>query len=123
MESFISYYKKMDSSIIALKEILDPELIKNYGVCFLEDDKQITDFEEKPEKPKCNFASTACYLFKKEDMMLIKKYLTEGNSPDAMGFFITWLINNTEIFGYIFKEDWFDIGSFEQLEEAREKYS
>jgi glucose-1-phosphate thymidylyltransferase len=99
------------------------ELIKNYGVCTIDENHIIRCFEEKPKKPKSQHASTACYLFKLDDLILIKKYLKEGKNPDAMGFFIGWLIDKTKVHGYAFEEEWFDIGSFESLEEARCKYS
>ena len=123
LKNFYEYYTNQNASIIALKKIEDKELIKNYGVCVLDDNKVIVEFQEKPKKPKSNLASTACYVFPFNDFMLIKKYLDEGNSPDAMGSFITWLIKNTDVYGYVFEEEWYDIGSFEQLEEARERYS
>lgn len=123
LRQFMDFSKKNNASAIALKKIDNMELIKNYGVCVIDESHKITCFDEKPQKPKSPHASTACYLFKLQDLMLIKKYLAEGKSPDAMGFFVSWLINKTKVHGYVFEEDWYDIGSFEQLEEARIKYS
>ncbi len=123
IKKFISDYQTNDRTMIALKEIMDMELIKQYGVCKLGNDNQISEFHEKPQMPVSNYASTACYMFKINDLMLIKQYLAEKNSPDAMGNFISWLIKNTSVNGFVFQEDWFDIGSFESLEEARTKYS
>jgi len=121
LNKFIDFFKE-NGTCIALKQIDDKELIKKYGVCTLDNNK-IINFQEKPEEPKSNLASTACYLFKIEELLLIKKYLEQGNSPDAFGNFISWLIKQTNIFGFPFEEDWFDIGSLEQLEEADKKYS
>jgi glucose-1-phosphate thymidylyltransferase len=123
MRKFFDFYKEKDASIIALKEMEKCELMKKYGICTLDENDKICGFEEKPEKPKSCFVSTACYLFKHDDLMLVKKYLKEGNSPDAMGFFITWVIKKTDIYGYVFGHPWYDIGSIEQLEEARRVYS
>ena len=122
MRKFFNFYEDNNKSIIALKKIEDKELIKNYGVCKLSKESVITDCFEKPDEPKSDLASTACYMFTFNDFMLIKKYLDEGNSPDAIGFFIAWLIGETEVLGYPFEEEWYDIGSFEELDKARERY-
>ncbi|MBD3164202.1 NTP transferase domain-containing protein [Candidatus Woesearchaeota archaeon] len=122
LRNFIDYYSDKDASVIALKKIEDRALLKKYGVCVLGKDELITDFQEKSDKPVSDLASTACYIFTYSDMMLIKKYLAGPNPPDAMGFFISWLISNASVYGYVFEEDWYDIGSFEQLDGARERY-
>jgi glucose-1-phosphate thymidylyltransferase len=62
-------------------------------------------------------------MFKHKDLMLIKKYLSGGNSPDAMGLFIAWLIRKASMYGYVFSEEWYDIGSFESLADAQKRYS
>jgi glucose-1-phosphate thymidylyltransferase len=122
LQDFFDFYADNDSSCIALKKIDDKELIKKYGVCTVDKNNIIIEFQEKPENPKSDLASTACYLFTFNDLMLLPKYLDEGNSPDAMGSFIEWIIRNTEVYGFVFKEDWHDIGSFEELDKARKKY-
>lgn len=122
LQSFIDFYHDVDASIIALKKIKDKEQIRQYGVCVLDKDKVIIEFQEKPQKPKSDLASTACYVFTFNDLMLVKKYLDSGNSPDAMGSFITWLVRSSDVYGYEFNEPWYDIGSFESLDEARRIY-
>lgn len=122
LQDLFNYYKDCNASVVALKKIPDKELIKNYGVCTIGKDNVITKCREKPQKPKSDLASTACYLFTINDFMLVKKYLKEGNSPDGMGNFVAWLIKHTNIYAYVFKEAWYDIGSFESLGEARKRY-
>ena len=123
LKNFFEYYYEKGASIIALKEMEKCELLKSYGVCMLNRKKRITEFQEKPKKPKSCIISTACYLFTHRDLMMVGKYLDEGNSPDAMGFFVKWLIGHSEVYGYIFKEGWYDIGDLESLEDARMIYS
>ena len=84
---------------------------------------QVESFEEKPEKPKSTLVSTGCYLFPKEVLEKISEYLSEGNNRDAPGHFVKWLSENTDVFGFKFEGKWFDIGSFESLQEANEYYS
>jgi len=122
LQRFLDFYKEKDSSCIALRNEHNAELIKQYGVCQLDNTKKIINFEEKPEQPKSTLASTACYIFKYQDVLMVHKYLREGNSPDKMGTFIQWLIQKSDVNGFVFEEDWYDIGSLEALHEARQKY-
>ena len=123
LQNFIDYYKDNKSPIIALYDMKSKQKVMNkYGVCVLGKQNKIIEFQEKPAKPKSSLISTACYIFPREDVKLIDRYLKEGNNPDAMGFFITWLINNKDVYGWTFKENWFDIGSLDELERAKKVY-
>ena len=62
-------------------------------------------------------------MFTKLGVKNILRYLNEGNDPDKMGHFIEWLHQNDDVYGYIFKGRWFDIGSFESYDEANEFFS
>jgi hypothetical protein len=42
--------------------------------------------EEKPEAPKSTLISTACYIFTKDDLAMIKEYLAVRKTPDVIGF-------------------------------------
>ncbi len=79
---------------------------------------RIIDFVEKPENPPSTLVSTACYVLSQEGIRGILTYLDAGENPDAIGFFIKWLIKRERVFGFAFSGKWFDIGSLESLEEA-----
>lgn len=122
--NLIDLFKQKNSSIVAVRDLIDKEKLANkFGVIELNDDFKIIGFEEKPENPKTSLASTCCYLFTKDDMGLFEKCIEENNKPDNTGDFIKYLSSQKNIYGYIFKEKWFDIGSFELLEEVRNLYS
>jgi len=124
LRAFVDFFKEKENSALALYDIKDKEKVKGrYGIGVLDENRKMIDFQEKPAKPQSSLVSTACYLFTKKDLGLIKKYLEQGNNPDAMGFFITWLHKKEKVFGFVFEDSWFDIGSFEALEEARNYFS
>jgi glucose-1-phosphate thymidylyltransferase len=124
LKDFIGFIKKKQSSGLAFYDIKYKEKVKErYGIGVLDKNKIMIDFQEKPEKPKSSLVSTACYLFIKKDINLINKYLEEGNNPDAMGFFISWLYKKEKVYGFVFDQPWFDIGSFESLEQANNYFS
>ena len=86
------------------------------------DHNKIIDFKEKPKKPKTALVNTGCFIIPRKDLKLINKYIQEGNNPDALGYFIEWLVKRKDVYGYVFGDPWFDIGSFESYNEANEYY-
>jgi|SRR3989344_6969636 len=118
---FTYLFKKKNSSIVAFHDLKDKHKVKEkYGVGIL-NGSRIVDFEEKPVNPKSSLASTFCYLFPQNILSRIHFYAKEGNLDNG-GDLIRWLVNNNEVHAFVFDEHWFDIGTFESLEEAKKVY-
>ncbi|AIF53691.1 nucleotidyl transferase [Pelosinus sp. UFO1] len=49
---------------------------------------------------------------------MIRKYLDEGNNPDALGNFIPWLITYKDVYAYQFEGRRYDIGTLESYQQA-----
>ena len=81
----------------------------------------MVDFLEKPEEPPSTLAATATYVFHRDHVALVRRYLEEGNSPDQPGRFVAWLQGREPVYGYRFEGEWLDIGDREQLREADER--
>lgn len=112
-----------DKDAVGVYEI-PKEIIKNkYGVVELDDNGKMIGFQEKPSEPRTNFASTGIYLFKKQTLSLIRKYASEGHSLEGPGKLLEWLYKEKDVYGHIFKGKWFDIGSLEELEKAKNDFS
>lgn len=116
------HHQNNNASLVAFRDLNDKEKVKGrYGVGVLNGSK-IIDFEEKPLQPKSTLAATACYLFNKKDLSKISTFLSKEKA-DAPGNFIKYLAKNSEVHGFVFKEHWFDVGTFESLEEAEQFYT
>jgi glucose-1-phosphate thymidylyltransferase len=113
LRDFISFYKKANSSCITTHEIKEVEELKRTGVIELREDNSVKSFEEKPKEPKSNLAVPPFYIYKKQNLPLIKQYLSEGNNPDAPGNFIPWLIQKETVYAYKFTGYRYDIGTLE----------
>ncbi len=108
-------------SLVALRDLKDKDKVKQkFGVAMV-DDTKIINFEEKPEFPKSTLASTACYLFSKHDLQMIGRLRREGKA-DNSGDLVRWLVEHSEVRGFVFTEHWFDVGTLELLKEADEVY-
>jgi glucose-1-phosphate thymidylyltransferase len=109
---------KGKASAVAVYEHPHREVVKQYGVVELDSDDRLVSFVEKPEDPPSNLAATATYLFHRDHVALVPRYLDEGNLPDQPGRLVEWLYPRVPVFGYRFSGDWFDIGDRRQLLEA-----
>ncbi|MEJ2249400.1 MAG: sugar phosphate nucleotidyltransferase [Candidatus Lokiarchaeota archaeon] len=99
-----------------LKKVPDPE---RFGVAELHDDGSIISIEEKPEKPKTNYAVTGFYLYN-EDIYDIIEYVIDEIGYSNRGELEITDVNNYFIHNYktkpIFvKGFWSDAGTFETL--------
>jgi glucose-1-phosphate thymidylyltransferase len=116
LRDYVEWWRgKGEASAVALYEVPDPELIKQYGVVEIDADSRVTSLEEKPSEPRSNLAATATYLYHRAHVGLVDRYLDEGNTPDAPGNFLAWLYRRAPVYGYRFGGDWLDIGNREQL--------
>lgn len=123
LNDMIQFFNKKNSDVIAVYDTESKEKAKLYGVLDVDQDDKIIDFLEKPEDPPSTLCATACYLLTKDGVNNLKRYVEDNNNPDAMGFFVSWLIGKKNVYAYSFNGSWFDIGSFESLEEAETFYS
>lgn len=87
-----------------------------------EETNEFVEFLEKSPTPKSTLISLGIYFFPRQKLRLIKKYISEKNNPDKMGFFIMWLMQHEPVMGHVYNEKWFDIGWIEALEAARKEF-
>lgn len=122
LSRFIRFFQEKKAPCIALYDIGDKERAKKYGVAAIDANQRIVKFEEKPPYPSSTLIATCLYLFSMKDLSLISTYLKEKRSSDAPGFYIQWLAEKEEVYGFVFKEKWYDIGSLESLRVADLEY-
>ena len=115
LPAFVEFWRAKDGSAIALHEVADRELLRNYGVVELDEEDRVVGFEEKPDDPRSDLAATAAYLYRAEELDLLPRYLEDGNPPDAPGNFAAWLHEQAPLYGYRFTGEWHDIGDLGQL--------
>lgn len=123
LDKFIEFAKaNFDGASIALHDIGDLDSAKRFGVVKVDERKRIIGFEEKPQNAKSTLISTAIYYFPKDKLLFLKEYVSSGNKLDTPGSYISWLAKRDRVYGFIFNEDWYDIGSIESYEKANEEY-
>jgi glucose-1-phosphate thymidylyltransferase len=106
------------ASALAVYDCGDLELAREMGIVELDGTGRVVHFVEKPKEPPSTLASTATYVFPREHVPLVERYLGQGNPPDNIGSFLGWLSGERPVYGYRFEGRWYDIGNRAQLLEA-----
>jgi glucose-1-phosphate thymidylyltransferase len=118
LAEYESYWRSKGGSAVAVHDVGDRELAKQYGIVDVDGDDRIVGFVEKPDEPPSTLAATATYLYRREHAALVSTYLAEGNPPDQPGNFVAWLHEREPVYAYRFSGAWYDIGDHAQLLEA-----
>ncbi len=103
------------ASAVAVHDVGDLRLATQYGVVGVDGDDRVVEFVEKPANPSSTLAATATYIYHREHVPLVARYLAEGNPPDQSGSFFAWLRSRRPVYAYRFGGTWLDIGDREQL--------
>jgi len=97
---------------VFLKKVSDPH---RFGIAEFDKRGRVVNIEEKPKKPKSDYAVTGCYLY---DSSVFKKML--DNKPSARGEFEIGHVNNKyaregALASVLLKRPWFDVGTFDSM--------
>jgi glucose-1-phosphate thymidylyltransferase len=119
LRDYVAFWASKDgASCVAVHDVGDRELAKQYGVIDVDEADRVTSFVEKPTDPPSTLAATATYLFTRRHVALVDTYLRDGNPPDQPGNFVAWLQAREPVYAYRFAGGWWDIGDRAQLLEA-----
>jgi glucose-1-phosphate thymidylyltransferase len=114
---------KHSATTVAVHDVGNLEAMKKYGTVTVDKNGVITNFEEKPEKPKSTLAAVALYYYSRDVLPLFTTYLAAGNNPDQPGLFLQWLYTRKPVNTFEIKGRWLDIGSKETLKSADEIFA
>ncbi len=103
---------------LAVIDVGDRSLARQYGIVQAQTDGQIKAFFEKPEDPPATLASTGGYWFARESLDLLDRYASEGHNADRIGDFIAWLVKVDRVYAYLLEGKWYDIGDLRSYREA-----
>ena len=118
-QGFVDYFKQKESSVIMCHH--EPELrkLQRTGVIAVDEQMKVLEMQEKPEKPVSNWAVPPFYIYKKEDLPLIRDCMNHGCGFDAPGNLAHYLVDVTTIHAWPMPGSRYDIGSLDSYEEAQ----
>ena len=119
---FVEAFKEKGTSMIMCHH--EPEIYKlqRTGVIEVDADFRVLQMQEKPEVPVSHWAVPPFYIYRREDLPLIKGAIADDCGFDAPGNLAHYLVDRTIIHAWPMPGGRFDIGSLDTYEEAKRKY-
>jgi glucose-1-phosphate thymidylyltransferase len=118
MNDLLDFSEKKKAPTVAFFDVGDISEARKMGICMLDNNAKIIDFEEKPHEPRSTLASTCIYHIPKNRLGMVSEYIKDKNNPDAPGHFINWMRKKIPVYGFVSKKKWYDIGSQETYKQA-----
>lgn len=122
-QEFVDFAKQKGTSCIMCHEQKDREKLKRTGVVVVDDNMKVLEMQEKPQEPKSSWAVPPFYIYKKEDLNLIKESVNNGCGKDAPGNLAHYLCECTAMHAWPMSAGRFDIGSLDTYYEAQKRFS
>lgn len=108
--SAIKNFKK--GAAVFLKKVNDPQ---RFGVAVFNKKKEIVGIEEKPKKPKSNFAVTGLYIYDNQVFDIIRTCKPSDRGELEITDVNNIYLKNGQLKWYELKGFWSDAGTFESL--------
>ena len=118
-EVMLNFHKANKADVTIATMPVPYEEAKRFGIMITDENGQITDFEEKPEKPRSNLASMGIYIFSwpvlKESLIALQ----EQKGCDFGKHILPYCRENGKrLFAYEFNGYWKDVGTLESYWQA-----
>lgn len=118
-EVMLDFHKENNADVTIATMPVPMEEASRFGIVIADEDKKISDFQEKPENPRSNLASMGIYIFSwpvLRDALLAKE---DQQNCDFGKHIIPYCFdNNKRLFAYEFNGYWKDVGTLGSYWEA-----
>lgn len=122
LASFVGEFHRKGTSLIMCHREDSLQALQKTGVVTLDDRNRVLLMEEKPLQPKSHWAVPPFYIYRREDLPLIRRALAEGCAYDAPGNLARWLSSRTPLHAFPIPGSRFDIGDLNAYEKAKIYY-
>ncbi len=111
-EAMLDFHKQNKADITLATIPVPIEEASRFGVVITDDEKKITEFEEKPPKPRSNLASMGIYIFTWDILREALITLSEQKGCDFGKHIIPYCHNRGDrVFAYEYNGYWKDVGT------------
>lgn len=122
-QEFVDFAREKGTSCIMCHRQDDIEKLRRTGVVELDADRRVLGMEEKPQQPKSHWAVPPFYIYKKEDLPLVRHSVENGCGKDAPGNLAHYMVEHTVMHAWEMTAGRFDIGSLDTYYEAVERFA
>ena len=119
---FVEFAKMKGTSCIMCHEQPSIEKLQRTGVVELDNDNKVLGMEEKPQQPKSHWAVPPFYIYRKEDLDLVRHSVENGCGKDAPGNLAHYMVERTTMHAWPMSAGRFDIGSLDTYHEAIKRF-
>ena len=122
LKSYIEYYKVCGTTCVMRYWEPNEEKLHKTGVAEVDENGLILHMEEKPAVPRSHWCTPPFYIYRKEDVPMVKKGIESGCGVDAPGSFIAWLCDHVPVHAWEMTGKRYDIGNLESYKKVQEEY-
>lgn len=122
-QEFVDFAKQKRTSCIMCHEQPSIEKLQRTGVIVVDDQMRVLNMEEKPQEPKSHWAVPPFYIYRKEDLELVRHAVENGCGQDAPGNLAHYMVEHTVMHAWEMTAGRFDIGSLDTYYEAVERFA
>ena len=119
---FIDFAKQKGTSCIMCHEQPEVEKLRRTGVVVVDEEMKVLNMEEKPAVPKSHWAVPPFYIYRKEDLDLVRHSVENGCGKDAPGNLAHYMVDHTVVHAWPMSAGRFDIGSLDTYYEAVKQF-
>lgn len=119
---FVEFAKQKGTSCIMCHEQTDIRLLQRTGVVEVDSDMKVLGMEEKPAQPKSHWAVPPFYIYRREDLALVRHSVENGCGKDAPGNLAHYMVSRTAFHAWPMSASRFDIGSVDTYKQAVELF-
>ncbi len=118
-EVMLDFHKANDADVTIAAMPVPYEEAKRFGIVITDEDRQIIEFEEKPENPHSNLASMGIYIFNWKTLKESLIAMAQQPGLDFGKHIIPYVHGNKgRLFAYEFNGYWKDVGTLNSYWEA-----
>lgn len=122
-QEFVDFFKEKQSSCIMCHEQPSIEKLQRTGVIVVDNQWRVLNMEEKPLQPKSHWAVPPFYIYRKEDLPIIRHSVENGCGKDAPGNLAHYMVEHTVMHAWPMTAGRFDIGSLDTYYEAQRLFA
>lgn len=121
-KGFVEEFHRKGTSMIMCHH--EPEVwkLQRTGVIEVDEDFRVLQMQEKPEVPVSHWAVPPFYIYRREDLPIVREALSHGCGADAPGNLAHYMTTASVLHAWPMPAGRFDIGSLDTYEEAKKKY-
>ncbi|MBQ3080722.1 MAG: nucleotidyltransferase family protein [Clostridia bacterium] len=122
LSGYFEDFRRHGRDLLLCGRLPDIEERKRYAVLELDEENRVLSLTEKPENPKTDIVAYAEYIYRRDTIPEIRRYIAEGNNPDSPGHLPEWLYRKKEVRAYIYPGQCVDIGTVKMYRETCEAW-